>query len=67
MNAYQQRLRDRTVPPSAHGARAYTVTREDLPAILTDANANATRIDYRGGTYTVADLQRATAREDGER
>lgn len=77
MAPFEARRRSRTVPPDAHGARAFegrerreltlaeyrTVNAEGFYAYRVDAE----RVDIGGRTWTVADLQRAVAREAAER
>ena len=68
MNAFAQRRQSRTVPPDAHGARAWTTAER----ILAEREARTLdseriRLDIGGHTYSVADLQRAASRESSDR
>lgn len=73
MNQFAQRRAAHTVPPDAHGAAAYDIRTAAMireareagdPVASTPFDAPAFRLDTRGGTYTVADLQARIRRED---
>lgn len=64
MNAFEQRRRERSVPPAAHGSLAWTTAeRQQAEQERASLDMSDVRLDIAGRTYTVADLQRAMARE----